>query len=97
MEGSGSARSSVDGPRVPRRDGRAARLLLLALVLSALVWLANLLFIARNDGAKGFIDCGVHCSTTQNIVGGIFWWGGILVAILLVSAIIAGLIRVLRR
>ena len=52
------------------RSGRAVRVLAAAVGVVSVVWIANLVFIARNDAAKGWFDCGVHCTTTQNVAGG---------------------------
>ena len=79
------------------RSRRAVRVLAAGVGVVSVVWIANLVFIARNDAAKGWFDCGVHCTTTQNVAGGILFYGGLLLALLLIALLFAALIWLLRR
>ncbi len=76
---------------------RVVRALALALALVLLVWLSNLLFMDQSDAAKGWFDCGVHCTTTQRVTGGILMGGGLLIAILVVALLASVLISLSRR
>ena len=76
-----------------RGGGRVIRVMLLAFLAIALVWTGNLAYISRNDEAKGFFDCGTHCSRDQNVAGLIFFWGGALLVLLLVLVVVSALVR----
>ena len=62
----------------------------------ALVWVANLVYMEESDAAKGWFDCGIDCTRTQNVTGGILVGGGLLLLLLLVALLIAALVRFAR-
>ena len=80
----------------PSRTARAVRALAVSVGLLGFVWAGNLVFMSRNDAARGWFDCR-DCSTTQNVAGGIFVGGGLLLAILVVALFIAAATGLLRR
>ncbi len=50
----------------------------------------------RSQAAKGWFDCGTHCTTTQNLSGGVFVGGGFLVLLLVLSTLVTALIGLVR-
>ena len=73
------------------------RVLSAAFAVVVLIWLGNLVFMETSDAAKGWFDCGLHCTTTQRVSGGILIGGGLLLVLLLVSLVIAMLVQAFRR
>jgi hypothetical protein len=72
-----------------RHDTFGRVLIALLLIVGTALTLDGIALAADFHDADGFIDCWPYCSTWQDIVGGTFWWGGMLFLVLVIVAIVS--------
>jgi hypothetical protein len=76
-----------------RHDTLGRVLIALLLIVGTALILDGVAISADFHDADGFIDCWPYCSTWQEIVGGTFWWGGMLFLVLVLAAVVSAVWR----
>ena len=65
---------------------------LAALVPLAALWVLNFYAVSTNwQDVGGFIDCGVHCSSSQETAGMLFFYVPVIAGFLLIIALVSAL------
>jgi hypothetical protein len=71
--------------------GRIAMAVAAAIVLG---WTATAILVASDDrDVQGFFDCGIHCTTLQNVVGFVAFAGPAALVVLLLGSLAGYLTR----
>jgi hypothetical protein len=81
---------------VSRKDWFSRVLLVALLILAAMLVLNGVAIDTDYRDADGHMDCWPYCTTWQEVVNGIFWWGGTLFIALVIVVILRATFHGLR-